>query len=305
MRYIVVIWLLISVISSCSDATRTDDRREESQFFRLPVIPTVLNSDSLRNDFLVVNFWNNFDFKDTSRITHGTQTELAFSNFVALTRRVSFEKASDGLSNMMKRAEADSTTFSIFMNLNEKYLYDPNSDLRNESLYMVALEMALISDVTSWAAKVRYQAQLNLCQKNYPGNPATDFSYTLASGVKARMYAIKSKYLLLYFNNPGCDACQEVTNQLSSSLAIERCHKKGILKILSVYPDNDLNEWRAAADKIPAVWINAYNEDAVIKESELYDLKAIPTIYLLDAKKNVLLKDATPDDVVSFLAEQL
>jgi len=40
-------------------------------------------------------------------------------------------------------------------------------------------------------------------------------------------------------------------------------------------------------------WTNGYDKELVIKNKNLYDLRAIPTLYLLDKNKTVLLKDAT------------
>ena len=46
---------------------------------------------------------------------------------------------------------------------------------------------------------------------------------------------------------------------------------------------------------------NGYDKKLVIKEKNLYDLKAIPTLYLLDKDKKVLLKDATVAQIDQYL----
>lgn len=38
--------------------------------------------------------------------------------------------------------------------------------------------------------------------------------------------------------------------------------ERGRLKILALYPDEDLTEWRNYRDHIPATWINAYDAAA-------------------------------------------
>jgi len=65
------------------------------------------------------------------------------------------------------------------------------------------------------------------------------------------------------------------------------------LVILTIYPDQDLEAWQNYLPQLPAQWINAYNPGAQVKDNHLYDLKAIPTLYLLDANKTVLVKDGT------------
>ena len=51
-------------------------------------------------------------------------------------------------------------------------------------------------------------------------------------------------------------------------------------------------------------WTNGYDKELVIKNKNLYDLRAIPTLYLLDKNKTVLLKDATLQKVEQYLAER-
>ena len=69
--------------------------------------------------------------------------------------------------------------------------------------------------------------------------------------------------------------------------------ERGRLKVLALYPDEDLTEWRDYRDHIPASWINAYDKGCVVREKSLYALHAIPALYLLDSRKRVLVKDST------------
>jgi hypothetical protein len=65
------------------------------------------------------------------------------------------------------------------------------------------------------------------------------------------------------------------------------------LKVLAVYPDENLEIWKKHLNDLPPAWINSYDQSQTIRQHQTYDLKAIPTLYLLDESKRVLLKDAT------------
>ncbi|MDE7122932.1 MAG: DUF5106 domain-containing protein, partial [Alistipes sp.] len=45
------------------------------------------------------------------------------------------------------------------------------------------------------------------------------------------------------------------------------------------------------AGDVPSSWIDACDPSGAIRSEGLYDLRAIPSLYLLDARKRVLLKD--------------
>ena len=114
---------------------------------------------------------------------------------------------------------------------------------------------------------------------------------------------IKADYLLLFFYNPDCHACQEISRQMESSFLINEFSKSNKLKILAVYPDEDLDAWKEHVSVMPKDWINSYDKSVSLKNDEIYDLKAIPTLYLLNKEKKVLLKDATFQQIENYLSQ--
>lgn len=123
-------------------------------------------------------------------------------------------------------------------------------------------------------------------------------------GKPGTLYNVKADYLLLFFYNPDCHACKEITEQLSGDPLIGRMMSDKKLKILAVYPDEDLEAWRKHIPDVPAAWINSYDNTVSLKNDEIYDLKAIPTLYLLDKTKKVILKDVTFNQLMEFMQMQ-
>lgn len=87
--------------------------------------------------------------------------------------------------------------------------------------------------------------------------------------------------------------CREITEQIIGSPMLNELSEMGLLKIISVYPDADIEAWRNYLTEMPANWINSYDKDMVISEQRLYNLNAIPALYLLDSNKRVLVKDGS------------
>ncbi|MCD8263179.1 MAG: DUF5106 domain-containing protein [Tannerellaceae bacterium] len=206
---------------------------------------------------------------------------------------VPYDQAVSSIKGMLTNAEADSTIFNYFTGLYEKYLYEPNSPFLNEEYFIPALEVMVNSGLLDNTAKIRPAYLLELASRNRVNHPATDFVYTLANGQTGNLYGIKADYTLLYFYNPDCHACREVSDELKASSLVTGMTNKGQLKVLAVYPDQELEAWRNHLSEYPANWINSYDGEMIIKDEEIYDLKAIPTLYLLDKDKKVILKDLT------------
>lgn len=61
-----------------------------------------------------------------------------------------------------------------------------------------------------------------------------------------------------------------------------------MLNILMVYPDKNIDTWKKHLSTIPDTWTNGYDKSTVIVDKQVYDLKAIPTLYSLNKDKRVI-----------------
>ncbi|WP_297972642.1 DUF5106 domain-containing protein [uncultured Bacteroides sp.] len=283
-----------------TEATKNDSTRN----FVLPVIPAMLTTPESRADHLVRHYWENVDFNDTIWLNHQEMLEQAWVDYIDLMRLVPKETINNALRQVYKNAEKQKPFFSYFTTLADKYLYDPNSPMRNEELYITVLDAMLESDVLDETEKILPNERRKLAERNRPGRLAEDFTYTLSSGKNGTLHGLKAQYTLLFINNPGCHACEESLTELKQAPAINRELEAGRLKILAIYPDEELQEWKRHLSDFPKEWINGYDKGLVIKEKNLYDLKAIPTLYLLDQKKIVILKDAPIREIEEHLKQQ-
>lgn len=283
-----------------TEATKNDSTRN----FVLPVIPAMLTTPESRADHLVRHYWENVDFNDTIWLNHQEMLEQAWVDYIDLMRLVPKETINNALRQVYKNAKKQKPFFSYFTTLADKYLYDPNSPMRNEELYITVLDAMLESDVLDETEKILPNERRKLAERNRPGRLAEDFTYTLSSGKNGTLHDLKAQYTLLFINNPGCHACEESLTELKQAPAINRELEAGRLKILAIYPDEELQEWKRHLSDFPKEWINGYDKGLVIKEKNLYDLKAIPTLYLLDQKKIVILKDAPIREIEEHLKQQ-
>jgi PiT family inorganic phosphate transporter len=292
-------------ISSCKSSDKKEPAKKQAapipEAFKAPEIPSVLKTPELKADYLMEHYWDKFNFKDTTLINKPKISEQAFADFIHIILQVPSKTADKGIHILMDKTEASSKMCQFFLELSEKYLYDPNSPFRNETLYDAFLKSALASKALDDAHKIRPRKQYDLAQKNKLGHKATDFRFTLKNGSSSKLYAVKADLLLLYFFNPECTDCKTVREKIMGSVTMQDLIARNKLTILAVYPDEDLTAWKKHYAELPSRWINAYDKGTVIKSKELYDLKAIPTLYLLDKEKRVLLKDARFEEVEKYL----
>lgn len=226
------------------------------------------------------------------------QREAKFRTFLNLSMTVPTDSARHILDTLLHFYGADSAALRQMVDFLTPPLSDPNSQIRNEELYIPLLEAVIASPFYDSTEKIRPRYQLEMARKNRVGQPAADFIYTLADGKQGNLYAVEAPFTLVYINNPDCHACEELQGMLSTSFVIGNQLKSGKLRIVAIYPDEDLEAWRKHLKEIPAEWINGYDADLTMRKEESYDLRAIPSLYLLDKDKKVLLKDCASVDMV-------
>ena len=273
-----------------SNSSTTESKPTTELSFPNITVPEMLPAGD-RAKYLAEHFWDRFDFRDTTFCNQPDITEQAYANYLDILRYVEPTVAAQSVGALMKSAEVDSTMFDYFVSLTDKYLYDPNSPFRNDELLIPALEAMVASPMLDEAEKIRPQSQLDMAQKNRIGQKANDFRYTLHDGSSGRMYSIEAEYLIIFINNPDCPACKAIREQICASPMLSEMIERGVMKVLAIYPDEDITAWLNYRHNIPASWINSYDKQLRLRDEELYDLKAIPSLYLLDSEKRVILKD--------------
>lgn len=271
-------------------------KTQPAKAFRLPEVPISITGETEQVAYLARHFWDNIDYADNA-YADNDNTEQAFANYIMVLNNLpDMESVGKAVTAMMKRLEAEATPemYEYITGLYEKYLYDPNSPYRSEDVYITVLESIVANPKLEEIEKIRPESQLRMAGKNRVGNKALDFHYRTAQGKSGSLYGIKADYLLVFFYNLGCPACKEVRAGLAEVFAepaMASMLSSGRLKVLAVYPDEDMTEWDKYVGDIPANWINGYDPEQEINNNELYDLRAIPSLYLLDRDKKVILKD--------------
>lgn len=198
----------------------------------------------------------------------------------------------EAIDTLMRHAATSRPMFEYFQMLAERVLHNPNSPMRNDELYIPVLRAALATPWLDTWERLRPEEELHMALQNRVGQPANDFTYEQLSGTQGTLYGnIHSPYTVLFFTNPECPMCGQISAELAASPRINEWIERGDLCIVALYADSDTAAWRTHAEAVPTTWLYVRNADGTILSEGRYDLKAIPSLYLLDRDKRVLVKD--------------
>lgn len=302
MRYTILIYSIL-LFTACQanpkqtakEQTPSDTVAQVQTRFPYPEIPSVLTTPEDRKAYLLTHYWERFDFADTALVAERDITEQGFVDFIALladgqtTDALAKESMENWCGGFIPQAQARRT----MTGLADDYLYNPNSPFYNEWLYGVYLQAMLTKLPAGDAQAETMTFRLTLLSRNQTGERAEDFTYYLPDGTRRSLAStpVKGGRLLVVFYDPECGSCHEVIENMRMDGVLAKAVQAGRISVLAIYTEGNEKVWRETWADMPQGWTVGTDREA-IKTGALYDLRAMPSLYLLDAEKRVVLKDA-------------
>lgn len=239
--------------------------------FPYPALPDTLKDVEQRAEYLSIHYWDNYDFADSLLVKNADVTEQGFVNFIDLLPRFSKKTAEKGIEAFCQKAFANEKAKEKFESLIDHYYDDPQSPMRNDRVYLLFLARMAENPAFSEAEKERLNFKIKSTDKNLPGDVALDFTFQDKSGKEHKLSDYKGQRTIIYFYDPECDNCHRITEWLSKQT-------------------------------IPAeiAFLNVLADDKI---TNLYSIRATPTIFLLDTDNKVILKDCTAEELMAAVKE--
>ncbi len=222
----------------------------------------------------VAQEWQEFDMH-APQVIASPEFEQEWVNFLSKLQGCSYPAASDHIAATAQLCSAEPEALLALLDVGEKYLYNPNSPIRNDELFIPILESVIASPKVDSLSKIRPTMLLKRSMLNRVGSVARNFKVDDSS----MMHDIVAPLTLLYFYDPTCGDCERTSAILDSAPQVLLSQESGQLSVVRslVTPSSPLDT--------------------------LYDLKAIPTLYLLDAQKRVVAKDVSIESILEFLSQ--
>lgn len=254
--------------------------------FPMVEAPAVITEPPARIDYMAEHFWDTFlsgafgaDSADSLAVrgVPAKDLESKFAMWASFVKGASYGSMQKAVITFGRKAAADSVAYPALLALADKFLYDPSSPTRNEEAYLFLLETILEGSLPDESSRPSYQLAKEKCSLNRIGEKAADFAFKDGAGKRRTLHGIKATVTLIFFGNPGCTACTQYKEAFEEDKAVAAKIAAGEICVVNAYPD----------------------EDTVL--NDLYNIRAIPSLYLLDSDKTVMLKDASVQEVMEQL----
>lgn len=308
MRKYVLALAAIAAVIACGPKKARKAQAPQPRAFPRVEAPAMIDNPQERLEYIVMHFWDAFakvDHPTDSLIIGGVpkdDVEGQVGVFATLLQQVPLPVGQKAMQALYANLEKAPGIFDPMAELVRQYFWDPNSPVRSEALYLPFVKALSSSPLVKEDLRGGYAWDARLCALNLPGTKAADFCFIDTAGRTSTLHSVKAEYVLLVFGNPDCTACRELVESMSSVPEISALEASGRLKVVDIYIDQEIDVWKQRMASYPKNWINGYDPDYVIRQDLIYDVRAVPSIYLLDKDKTVLLKDAPENVALEVLA---
>lgn len=238
----------------------------------------------------IVALCRSIDYSDTAAL-HADQSVAEYmKGIVRLMSQSDSASTVCALNIFFDGLDGDPKAIRLASHYSGIYLNNPNSPVRNERLFIRFLTSMLSRTDIPEDVSARAEEQMRKARLNSPGTKAGDFRYIDREGREGSLHAFRSPQTMLIFYDPECPHCSEILKGIASDSKVNAAIDTGALKILAVYAEGKRDVWESSKQEMPANWNIAYDLTGIL-DKDIYDLPAMPIVYLLDSDKRVLVKD--------------
>ena len=289
-----------TLLLSCSN-------NNSSQKVKIPTpkmvqVPALYNTQEEAINYLAEHFWDSTNLNDTLYLERQESLDKFFIEYIKLllssdstTAVTAIERWGGKVANYPLKMR------QYLLNSAEDILFNPNSPLREEALYIPFLEGVLAQNSIDSLYRQRYSRELNLAKQNRPGNSANNFSFITSTGNRMELKEFKGRSTLLLFFEPDCPLCKQSVEHLNGMEQIKNSMAK--VNFLAIYTGTNIDEWEESLANFPNYWSVGIDIEREIAKNELYDRRPSPSFYFLDQYGKVIIKDGAIEHIVALIEE--
>lgn len=238
----------------------------------------------------IVAFCQGIDYADTAALHKDKVMAALMKDFVIEMKRSHPNAIAESLDILFKGLKGDDQSLRLASRYAYSYLGNPNSSVRDEACYLQYLEALLrIPELPEDLAE-RSKEMLRKTMLNRQGAVANDFHYIARNGKEGSLHQLKADRTMLIFYDPECPHCGPILKKIATDPQVNEGIESGAVKVLAVYTEGKRDVWEKTKNDMPQQWTVAYDITGIL-DKELYDIPAMPTVYILNADKRVLIKD--------------
>lgn len=282
----IIPFIFFLAVAWVSTHSRDNENASTSTSFgyRFPDVPDSIKQPKERAEYLACHFWDNVALKDYENL-------VSVNTFLYVVNLITPEQQDRCLAKFLTESFTDLDLYSKIAYYLDITIGDAESDLRNDRLYLYAQKFITDSSLPL-EYKIAPAWRISLFEKNMQGAQATDLKLSDESGNEVNLLDLP-KPLIVVFASSECSRCKkELPNFVFRFNELESSN----WNIAIIYVDGKKPEYT-----LPKNCYVLFDTDKSIIEDDLYLIRRLPSLYLIDEDNIIIKSELTVDDLLKKL----
>lgn len=287
----ILVTVLAMLAGICTVAAQSEPIIVEP-LFEYPMAPDELDGLQARSNWLVEHFWDNMNFKDKSSVNQSALNH-AFNVYVTPMRFAAEDASEASVQKLISRISKNPVLSLQFAKAAEEALYGPRAEVWNDAIVIRFFDNVINNKSIKKDRKVRYERIRHQLANTQRGTVPPEFDYITPDGKKSH-YHPDGVITIIEFGDPGCDDCRMAKLKMDTNVQLGNLIEKGMVNVLFVVTDPE-EGWQKELSGYPAKWYVGASDTV----SDIYDIRRIPTLYVIDREGKVAAKNVDVQTAMS------
>lgn len=283
---------LLLFFTSCFIGSMAQEVLEISPLFEYKMPPEEMESPQDRCDFIVNNFWDNFDFKKTEAVDQYALNE-AFKIYCSAFQFAAKKDVDTALDKLLTKLNGNPTLLFQFCNAAEETLYGPRASFWVDEVYIKFLDALLKNKKIPEKRKKRFELQASALKESMIGQKAPSFKFRDNEGNEKNYFPMSTPTILI-FGIPEDTDWRITRIKMESNYKLSEAINKGKLNVLYIIP-YDVKEWATSVSNYNNKWTLGQSTDAVPH----YDIRLNPSVYVIGSDGKIVSKRLSAEESVA------
>lgn len=287
--------LTFTAIAFALFMSKASAQEAQATYFPYPEVPAELMTLSERSDFLISHFWDKCNI--SAAFSQPAKMSQSFRDFISFMPYASAPIVNEAVAKLIKSVKNNDDLLKL-SEIAEDALYGENASYWSDDIYLPFAKAVVNNKKINKASRERFAAQVKCIESSEVGNACPDVKVTIADGTKASLRSLLSTEVpnILFFNTVGCSDCAIVRLNFETDLHVGNLLRDKKIRLISISFSEPDQEWTNAIRGFSDDWTTSASLDI----DEVFDLRLMPSFYIIDNSGKISAKRLSLPQVVEF-----
>ncbi len=270
-------------------------RAADGDLFPYPKPTDDMTGLTERCDFLVSKFWNHCNFKGA--MSKKEKFNSTFGDWISFMPFATADTVHSAINRVIKQVEKSGDQTLELARMAQNWTHCDTAQYFSDEIFLPFAKAAATNKKVPDAERKYFAREVQIIENTETGHVVGHLDYITRDGQKGSLSDIHTQMIVIFFNENDCSDCSLARIRLSADINATALIKAGILTVMCITPGAATEEWKAEAASYPSDWVVGASETA----ADYFSLREKPSIYLLDSRHKLLIKDTNINGLLSSL----